>query len=594
MKSAMRTANPAGKCPGRHGSQSGVALILALIVLFILSAMAAGMMSVTQTEIWSTANFRSTTQARYIAEAGIQQAVNYLSNRASLLQVSTPGAVASIPTDSTCTAGGTTATMPVTCGSTTKVNVFVQSSTTDPVANIVTSGSNASTYFSAANIADFQAKVGDGNSTTPVSSTSFSTLNGGAGGHYSVAAQLLSVRADPASGLAQMWKLISVGAVPTANGVAKVQVVETFEIWTKTSTSGGPSTTINVNGGVQAGSSACGAITVSGGSGLESYNSTTIPARSIPTSSQLTTSGNTVITEGSINFSGSGTIYGNLETNRTGDTYGTSCPSSTSAVNVTGNPNQQTVNGVKGLTASGSGWGTPPGGGVYSIINLPTTNSIFTMTTPTIPTTGLNTGACTDPQSGWTGTSRCNGGSDQGGTTNQITFAPNPGANYGNVTIAADITLNLTQSGLYTFNSLNLTAGGSINVAPGVSVAIDITGLNANGTAMATPISFSGYGQMVQVDNPSDVIFQYAGSGAITFTGSGSLVGVINAPNASFSYSGSGTTYGAILTNTASFSGSGTLEYDQNLGKAPITVPGASLPTISYYAKLSQFSWSAF
>ena len=111
---------------------------------------------------------------------------------------------------------------------------------------------------------------------------------------------------------------------------------------------------------------------------------------------------------------------------------------------------------------------------------------------------------------------------------------------------------------------------------------------------MANPISFSGYGQMVQVDNPSDVIFQYAGSGAINFTGSGSLVGVINAPNASFSYSGSGTTYGAILTNTASFSGSGTLEYDQNLGKAPIKVPSSSTPTITYYAKLSQFSWSDF
>ena len=134
MKSAMRTAKPAGKCPGRHGSQSGVALILALIVLFILSAMAAGMMSVTQTEIWSTSNFRTTTQARYIAEAGIQQAVNYLSNRASLLQVTGPGAVSSIPTDGTCTA----TTMPLTCViDGVSKNVFVQSSVTDPVANIV-------------------------------------------------------------------------------------------------------------------------------------------------------------------------------------------------------------------------------------------------------------------------------------------------------------------------------------------------------------------------------------------------------------------------------------------------------------------------
>ena len=589
MKSAMRRAKPAGKRPGRHGSQSGIALILALIVLFILSAMAAGMMSVTQTEIWSTSNFRTTTQARYIAEAGIQQAVNYLSNRASLLQVTGPNAVSSIPTDGTCTV----TTMPLTCLiSGTSKNVFVQSSTTDPVANIVTAGSNASTYFSAANIADFQAKVGDG-ATPQVSSTNFSSLNGGAGGHYSVAAQLLSVRADPASGLAQMWKLISVGAVPTVNGVAKVQVVETFEVWTQTTNTGGPPTTLTVNGGVQAGSTACGAISLSGGSSLQSYNSSKLATRTLPTSGQLISSGNTVITQGSVNFS-NGTIYGSLETPRTGDTYGTSCPSSTSAVNVIGNPNSQSVGGVPGITASGSGWGTPPGGGVYSIITLPSTNSLFSMTTPTVPTTGLNTGNCTDPQSGWTGTSRCYGGSDKGGTTNQITFAPNPGANYGNVVIAADITLNLTTSGVYTFNSLDLTSGGNIVVAPGIAVAINITGLNSDGSWMANPITFDGGGQMVQVDNPSDVIFQYAGPNPINFTGSGTLVGVIDAPKASFTFSGAGVVYGAILTNTANFSGSGTVEYDQNLGKAPITVPGTSTPTISYYAKLSQFSWSAF
>ena len=173
-------------------------------------------------------------------------------------------------------------------------------------------------------------------------------------------------------------------------------------------------------------------------------------------------------------------------------------------------------------------------------------------------------------------------------------FAPNPGANYGNVIIAADITLNLTTSGVYTFNSLDLTSGGSISVAPGISVAINITGLTPTGGNLANPITFDGGGQMVQVDNPSDVIFQYAGPSPINFTGSGKLVGVIDAPKASFNFSGAGVVYGAILTNTANFSGSGTVEFDQNLGKAPITVPGTSTPTITYYARLSQFSWSAF
>lgn len=573
MRNRMRKGCSTGRQSSRRGTQSGVALIFALIVLFVLSALAAGVMATTQTEIWSTANYRTTTQARYIAEAGIQQAISYLTTKNSAIQTQ----VANIPTDSTCTTTQTPQPVPVMCGSSKNI-VFVQSSSSDPVTNIA--ASTASTYFTAANIADFQSKVG-------TSSSSFSGLNNGAGGHYSVAAQLLSVRTDPASGLAQMWKLISVGTVPTMFGSSKVQVVETFEVLT---TNTGGDTNLYVNGGVAASSTACGAISVSGGSSLQSYDSSLLGTRKLPTS--FNSYGNTVITQGSVNFS-NGTIYGSLETPRTGDTYGTSCPTSTSAVNVNGNPNQQSVNGVPGITASGSGWGTPPGGGVYSIITKPSTDPVFQMPVPTISTTNLNTGSCTDPQSGWTGTSRCYGGSDKGGTTNQITMVPNPGTNYGNAIIGSDITLNLTQSGVYNFNSLQVGSGGSIVVAPGVTVAINITGLNSDGkTYMSNPVSFSGYGQMVTADSSSTIVFQYAGTGQISFTGSGALLAVVNAPNASFSFSGSGKVYGAIITNTASFSGSGTLEFDRNLASAPVRVPGGGTP--QYYARLTQFSWSAF
>jgi Tfp pilus assembly protein PilX len=595
MRSGVRRIYSAGKRYHRESSQSGVALILALIILFVLSALAAGIMSATQTEIWSTANYRTNTQARYIAEAGVQQTVNYLIDKSSAVQTQ----VALIPTDTThCIA----TTVPVTCNS---KMVFVQSSSTDPVNNIVApdpvthiTPSNASTYFTAGTgITDFQSRVGD-KATTPVNSSSFGSINSGAGGHYSVVAQLLSVRPDLGSGLAQSWKVISVGSVPTVAGISKVQVVETIEILTQTVTTGGPPVTLSVNGGVQAGSSACGAISLSGGSTLKSYDSSKIATRTLPSSGALNSYGNTIITQGSVNFS-NGVIYGNLETTRTGDTYGTGCgdtPASSSAVNVSGNPPSQSVGGVPGIIASGSGWGTPPGGGVYSITTVTgAATSIFGMTTPTVSLANLNTGTCTDPQSGWSGTSRCNGGSDQGGTTNQITMAPNPGSNYGNATIAGSITLTLTQSGVYNFNSLNVTAGGSIVVAPGISVAINITGKQANGTTdLANPLTFDGAGKMTLADDPSKVIFQYAGSGAITYSGSGQMIGVIDAPNANYTFSGAGVVYGAILTKTASFSGSGTVEFDQHLGVAPITVPNGGTPTIKYYARLSQFSWSAF
>ena len=60
--------------------QSGIALILALISLFVVTTLAVGVMYSSQSEIWTTANYTATTQARYVAEAGVQQALNYLAS----------------------------------------------------------------------------------------------------------------------------------------------------------------------------------------------------------------------------------------------------------------------------------------------------------------------------------------------------------------------------------------------------------------------------------------------------------------------------------------------------------------------------------
>ena len=54
----------------RNHREAGVALIIALFVLVILSVLAASILLVTQAETWSAANGRSMLQARYVAEAG--------------------------------------------------------------------------------------------------------------------------------------------------------------------------------------------------------------------------------------------------------------------------------------------------------------------------------------------------------------------------------------------------------------------------------------------------------------------------------------------------------------------------------------------
>lgn len=59
-------------------NEKGVALILTMILLLILSVMAVSLLFVGQAETWSSMNYKMMTQARYGAEAGINQAANYI------------------------------------------------------------------------------------------------------------------------------------------------------------------------------------------------------------------------------------------------------------------------------------------------------------------------------------------------------------------------------------------------------------------------------------------------------------------------------------------------------------------------------------
>jgi Tfp pilus assembly protein PilX len=64
----------------RGRSERGVALIIALISILVLSTLVAGTIFVTQTQIWTSYNYRLTTQSRYAAEAGVQRTMNWLAS----------------------------------------------------------------------------------------------------------------------------------------------------------------------------------------------------------------------------------------------------------------------------------------------------------------------------------------------------------------------------------------------------------------------------------------------------------------------------------------------------------------------------------
>ena len=64
----------------KRSNQKGSALIFALIFILVLSATAASLMFLSQSETWASMNYRMMTQARYGAEAGVHAAANYIMN----------------------------------------------------------------------------------------------------------------------------------------------------------------------------------------------------------------------------------------------------------------------------------------------------------------------------------------------------------------------------------------------------------------------------------------------------------------------------------------------------------------------------------
>src|SRR5215813_6882788 len=64
----------------KNRNEHGVALIIAMLSLLVLSTLGASIIFMTQNEIWTAGNYKLLTQSRYAAEAGLQQTVNWMIN----------------------------------------------------------------------------------------------------------------------------------------------------------------------------------------------------------------------------------------------------------------------------------------------------------------------------------------------------------------------------------------------------------------------------------------------------------------------------------------------------------------------------------
>src|SRR6201998_3561507 len=63
-----------------RGSERGVALIVALLAILVLSVLSIALMSTSQSQTWTSLNYRLAAQARYAAETGVQTTMNWLSS----------------------------------------------------------------------------------------------------------------------------------------------------------------------------------------------------------------------------------------------------------------------------------------------------------------------------------------------------------------------------------------------------------------------------------------------------------------------------------------------------------------------------------
>src|SRR5215472_3179110 len=74
----MKNGN--GEMSMKRSNEKGSALIFALILLLVLSAMAGSLMFLSNSETFSSMNYRMMTEARYGAEAGVHAAANFIMN----------------------------------------------------------------------------------------------------------------------------------------------------------------------------------------------------------------------------------------------------------------------------------------------------------------------------------------------------------------------------------------------------------------------------------------------------------------------------------------------------------------------------------
>ena len=519
----------------KRSNQKGVALIFAMIFILVLSVTAATLMFLSQSETWSSMNYRLMTESRYGAEAGVHAAANYMMNGYTL-----PGS-AGDPLSAykltvspvTLAAGGS----PIALGA--AMNGI---SSNYPVGTVLTNFNTASQ----------------------------GSLTGGSNNvNYSVSAELMSMRQINQCGLsqpltAQLWKLTSHGDI-TGTRSAEVEVSALLELHV---------TPCYQYAGFATGNG-CGSIDFNAGGTIDSYNS-----------SNMTLSGGSPVTQ---NYEGNLGSNGNVNTSNGTTINGTFSSPDTGVGACGGGAGVDALTG--GGTVTGCSMSTTSCLPAPGLVHLPQPVTFVPPASDYPGCTGAGAAVCDATKDSALG-SAPNTLVSPPGLYGDISAAGNQVVTLN----PAGTTPANCASAVYYVNSISLKGNASLTIAPcpgtgpgsnpPLPAAYMPVIVNIVGSGGGTVLDAGGNGIANPSFNSSLIQFQYSGAGLINLHGNGATAAVIYAPNATVDLKGNGTVYGSVIASQINgIGGPVTIHYDRALSANLVTVGNWTLDT---------FTWSKY
>jgi Tfp pilus assembly protein PilX len=129
---------------------------------------------------------------------------------------------------------------------------------------------------------------------------------------------------------------------------------------------------------------------------------------------------------------------------------------------------------------------------------------------------------------------------------------------------AISLTSNLTLSpGTYNIYSLNMSGQANIIVNPPGAVVLKFPSTSAN------PMTFSGQSILSNTGIANDLLIQYGGTGTINIAGQNASYFNLDAPLATVNVSGKGDVYGRVIGQTLNWSGNGKFHFDKASSLGP-------------------------